>query len=68
MGVGKKKEESLEELEKLDGAGEGLRTGVGGRGVVLRAGEGRGEGCIRAEFAGDEYMRSGEPGGVRLAS
>ena len=54
--VVKKKDESLEEEDTVDGAGEGLRAGEGGRGVVMRAGELGGE-YMRAEFAGDEYMR-----------
>ena len=54
--VGMKKEESLEEEDMVDGAGEGLRVGEGGTGVVMRAGELEDE-YMHAEFAGDEYMR-----------
>ena len=58
MVVGKTIEESLEEEDALEKAGERLRKGVGGKE----------DKCMHAEFAGDECMRSGEPGGVRLAS
>lgn len=64
-----KKDESLEDVDTVEAAGEGLRVGVGGTGGVVGAevaAERWGEKYMRAEFVGEGCMRSGEPGGVKL--